>query len=118
MTETSPAKPPLVLAAANTGMFGKNDPGTLTLAEGQLRFETASGVAFDVPVSELTKAAFSMGDSVFKVVVQGTKYRFYFGEGYGDRKFDESQSVSTKEGLNGYRDSKAAGKALKAALGI
>ena len=118
MSDASSANQPLVLPAANTGMFGKNEPGTLILADGKLRFETPNGVAFDVPVGELAKLAFSMGDSVFKVTVKGTKYRFYFGEGYGDRKFDETQSLSTKEGLINFRDSKVAGKTLKGALGI
>ncbi len=69
MSEASSANQPLVLPAANTGMFGKNEPGTLILADGRLRFETPNGVAFDVAVNELVKPAFSMGDSVFKVAV-------------------------------------------------
>lgn len=118
MSDASSTNQPLVLPAANTGMFGKNEPGTLILDSGKLRFETPGAVVFDVAVSELVKPAFSMGDSVFKVAVQGTKYRFYFGEGYGDRKFDELQSPSVKEGVLSFRDSKVAGKALKGALGL
>lgn len=104
---------PLVLSAADTGMFGKNIPGTLTLDSGRMRFETASGVAFDVPVTELAKANFSMGDSVFKVTVQGKKYRFYFGQTVA-----MNENVGTIEASRGFLDSRQAGKALKEALGL
>lgn len=102
----------LVLRAAHTGMFGKNVPGTLTLEAGRLRFETRDGVAFDVPAAELEKPSFSFGDSVFKVMAAGKKYRFYFGDSV--RPEDDDLA----DGVKSYMESKRAGQALKAALGM
>ncbi len=107
----------LVLSAADTGWLGKNRPGTLTLASGRLRFETADGVEFDVPAGELEKPAFSAKDSVFKVVADGRKYRFYFGERVGmvdDFELDEGLA----RGVRGFEQSRATGSQLKAALGL
>ncbi len=107
----------LQIPAADTGWFGKNRAGVLRIGGDRAAFVAGGKVEFDVPVAELRSGRFAAADSVFKVSVNGRKYRFYFGRRAADTPvlYDEASVV---QGAKGFADSRTAGKTLKQLLGI
>ncbi len=113
-----PSAPDVVqIPAADTGWFGKNRAGVLRIAGDRAAFVAGGKVEFDVPVAELRGGRFAAGDSVFKVSINGRKYRFYFGGRAADTPalHDEASVV---QGAKGFAESRTAGKTLKQLLGI
>jgi hypothetical protein len=66
----------LLTASVECGKFFKPDRGTLTLADGKLRFETGGRSLFDVPVSSIDKMIwhwYSLGGA-FEATIGGQSY--------------------------------------------
>lgn len=105
------------IAAADTGWFGKNRAGVLRVAGERVSFTTGDTTEFDVPIAELRSGKFAAADSVFKVAVNGRKYRFYFGTRVADLPgiYD---TASVTQGARGFVESKNAGRALKELIGL
>jgi hypothetical protein len=123
---------PVQAPAWHTASFNRNTPGVLTLADGRLSFASEDPRrTFDVALSEVGDIRFGYRDSVMKCTVAGTKYRFYFSRPRGAAMPAAGLSalggiagdlggalggVAAVQGAKGFLESRAAGKAFKAAL--
>jgi hypothetical protein len=78
----------LLTASVECGKYFKADRGTLTLADGKLRFETGGRSVFEVPLSSIQKIIwhwYSLGGA-FEATVAGQSYFISFiprGSGLG-----------------------------------
>ncbi len=72
--------PPELSAQVECGKGFKADTGTLTLSGGQLRFSTAQGVAFDLPLAAIDKIVWHWYSfsAAFEATVAGKSYFLSF----------------------------------------
>jgi hypothetical protein len=79
--ETRPE--PLASPVWNCRVGPRYDAGHLTLADGRLRFETATGAMFDAPLDQFERLDFAWGGSELKVKVGEKKFKLVFSRPKG-----------------------------------